>query len=95
MWADSHPYWEAIVKMLRKEIIADQLKDRWISVKDELPPRFELNPNVSVSVITYGFLGDSHPVVELNHYHFGDGRWLYSEATHWMPFEHPEKGGEE
>lgn len=65
----------------------------WISIEDELPPRWETNPNVSDTVITYGFLGDTHPIVELNHYHFGDKRWFYSQATHWMPFEHPKKGG--
>jgi hypothetical protein len=66
----------------------------WKSVEDEMPPRWETNPNVSDTVITYGFLGDTQPIVELNHYHFGDKRWFYSQATHWMPFEHPKKGGE-
>ena len=61
----------------------------WISVEEELPPRWETNPNVSVPVITFGTL------VELQRYHFGDGRWLYDKATHWMPFQFPEKGGEE
>ena len=67
----------------------------WISVDKEMPSRWETNPNVSDTVITYGFIGDTHPIVELNRYHFGDKRWFYSQATHWMPFEHPKKGDEE
>ena len=66
----------------------------WISVEDELPPRWETNPNVSVPVITFGTLGESSiPCVELQRYHFGDGRWQYCVATHWMPFQYPKKGG--
>lgn len=65
----------------------------WISVEDELPPRWETNPNVSVPVITFGTLGESSiPFVELQRYHFGDGRWQYGDATHWMPFQYPKKG---
>lgn len=68
----------------------------WINVDDELPPRWETNPNVSVPVITFGTLGESSiPFVELQRYHFGDGRWQYGDATHWMPFQYPKKGGKE
>ena len=68
----------------------------WISVEDELPPRWETNPNVSVPVITFGTLGESSiPCVDLQRYHFGEGKWQYSNATHWMPFQYPKKGGEE
>lgn len=67
----------------------------WISVEEELPPRWETNPNVSAPVITFCTLGEtSIPFVELQRYHFGDGRWLYGKATHWMPFQFPEEGGE-
>lgn len=72
---------------------ADQ-HPHWISVEDELPPRWETNPNVSVPVITFGTFGESGiPFVELQRYHFGDGRWLYGKPTHWMPFQFPKKGG--
>lgn len=68
----------------------------WINVEDELPPRWKTNPNVSVPVITFGTLGESSiPFVELQRYHFGDGRWLYGKATHWMPFQYPKKGDKE
>lgn len=67
----------------------------WISVDDELPPRWETNPNVSVPVITFGTLGESSiPFVELQRYHFGDGKWQYGKATHWMHFQYPKKGGD-
>lgn len=67
----------------------------WISVEDELPPRSELNENISDAVITFGYYDDGlHFLVELNRYHYKDGQWLYSQAKYWMPFQHPEKGGE-
>lgn len=68
----------------------------WISVEDELPPRSELNENISDAVITFGYYDDGlHFLVELNRYHYKDGQWLYSQAKYWMPFQHPKKGGEE
>ena len=68
----------------------------WISVKDELPPRSELNENISDAVITFGYYDDGlHFLVELNRYHYKDGQWLYSQAKYWMPFQHPEKGDEQ
>ena len=71
----------------------DIYESHWISVDDELPPRWEDNPNISESVITFGYIGDSSiPCVELQRYHFGDGRWMYSQATHWMLFQYPKKG---
>lgn len=67
----------------------------WISVEDELPPRSELNENISDAVITFGYYDDGlHFLVELNRYHYKDGQWLYSQAKYWMPFQHPKKGGE-
>lgn len=68
---------------------------RWTSVEDELPPRWETNPNVSVPVITFGTIGESIPFVELQRYDFGGSKWQYGDATHWMPFQFPKKGGEE
>lgn len=69
---------------------------QWISVKDQLPPRSELNENISDAVITFGYYDDGlHFLVELNRYHYKDGKWLYSQAKYWMPFQHPKKGGEE
>jgi hypothetical protein len=53
---------------------------QWISVEDELPPRFPLNPNESMNVITYGL----HTMV--NWYDYERGEWVRdSEITHWMP----------
>lgn len=64
----------------------------WISVDKKLPPRWDTNPNVSVPVITFGTLDESSiPFVELQRYHFGDGKWQYAKATHWMPFQYPEE----
>lgn len=55
-------------------------KPHWISVEDELPPRFPLNPNESINVITYGL----HTMV--NWYDYERGEWVRdSEITHWMP----------
>ena len=63
---------------------------RWISVKKELPPRFKLDPNVSVNVLAYGF----HTMV--NWYDYERSEWAIDrEITHWMPLpEAPKKGGE-
>lgn len=66
----------------------------WISVEEELPPRWETNPNVSVQVITCKYVDSELQDIDLQRYHFGDDRWLYGDATHWMPFQFPEKGGE-
>lgn len=72
-----------------------QQHPHWISVDDELPPRSELNENISDAVITFGYYDDGlHFLVELNRYHYKDGQWLYSQAKYWMPFQHPKKGGE-
>lgn len=61
---------------------------QWISVEDELPPRFPLNPNESMNVITYGL----HTMV--NWYDYERGEWVRdSEITHWMPLpQAPKKG---
>ena len=60
----------------------------WISVEDELPPRFPLNPNESMNVITYGL----HTMV--NWYDYERGEWVRdSEITHWMPLPQAPKGG--
>lgn len=66
----------------------------WISVEEELPPRWETNPNVSVQVITCKYVDSELQDIDLQRYHFGDDRWLYGDATHWMPFQFPEEGGE-
>lgn len=56
----------------------------WISVEDELPPIFPLNPNESMNVITYGL----HTMV--NWYDYERGKWVRdSEITHWMPLPQP------
>lgn len=62
----------------------------WISVDDELPPRFPLDPNESMNVITYGL----HTMV--NWYDYERGEWVRdSEITHWMPLpQAPKEGGE-
>lgn len=62
----------------------------WISVEDEMPPIFPLNPNESMNVITYGL----HTMV--NWYDYERGEWVRdSEITHWMPLPQPPKGGKE
>ena len=68
----------------------EMLAPRWKSVEDELPPRFPLNPNESMDVITYGL----HTMV--NWYDYERGEWVRdSEITHWMPLpEAPKEGGE-
>lgn len=78
------------------QLYDEMIKPHWISVEDELPPRWETNHNVSVPVITFGTLGESSiPFVEIQRYDFGKSKWQYGDATHWMPFQFPEKGGEE
>lgn len=67
----------------------------WISVEEELPPRWETNPNVSVPVITCKYVDRELQDIDMQRYIFGDGKWQYGDATHWMPFQFPEKGGEE
>lgn len=67
----------------------------WISVEEELPPRWETNPNVSVQVITCKYVDRELQDIDMQRYIFGDGKWQYGDATHWMPFQFPEKGGEE
>ena len=69
-------------------------KPHWISVDDELPPRWETNPNVSVQVITCKYVDRELQDIDMQRYIFGDGKWQYGDATHWMPFQFPEKGGE-
>ena len=60
----------------------------WISVEDELPPIFPLNPNESMNVITYGL----HTMV--NWYDYERGEWVRdSEITHWMPLTQPPESG--
>ena len=93
---DNHAPVEDIVAAALLDGIDYAEQHQWISVEDELPPRWETNPNVSVPVITFGTLGESSiPFVELQRYHFGDGRWLYGKTTHWMPFQYPKKGDKE
>lgn len=67
----------------------------WISVDDEMPPRWDTNPNVSVPVITCEFVNKELQDIDLQRYVFGDSKWQYGDATHWMPFQFPEEGGEE
>ena len=56
----------------------------WISVEDELPPRFWLDQNQSDLVITYGL----HTM--LNYYNYERGEWARdSEITHWMHLSPP------
>ena len=63
---------------------------QWISVEDELPPRFPLNPNESMNVLTYGL----HTMV--NWYDYERGEWVRdSEITHWMRLPQPPKEGGE
>lgn len=66
----------------------------WISVVEELPPRWDKNPNVSVPVITCKYVNRELQEIDLQRYIFGDGKWQYCDATHWMPFKFPEEGGE-
>ena len=67
----------------------EMLSPRWISVEKELPPRFKLDPNVSVNVLTYGF----HTMV--NWYDYERGEWAIDrEITHWMPLPQPPKEGD-
>jgi len=66
----------------------------WISVEDEMPPRWDTNPNVSVPVITCKFVNKELQYIDLQRYVFGNSKWQYGDATHWMPFQFPEKGGE-
>lgn len=68
---------------------------KWISVEDEMPPRWETNPNVSVLVITCKFVNRELQDIDLQRYVFGESKWQYGDATHWMHFQFPEKGGEQ
>lgn len=68
---------------------------QWRSVDEEMPPRWETNPNVSVPVITCKFVNRELQDIDLQRYVFGDSKWQYGDATHWMPFQFPEKGGEQ
>lgn len=66
-----------------------QQHPHWISVEDELPLRFPLNPNESMNVITYGL----HTMV--NWYDYERGEWVRdSEITHWMPLPQAPMEGE-
>lgn len=67
----------------------------WISVDEEMPPRWETNPNVSVPVITCKFVNRELQDIDLQRYVFGDSKWQYGDATHWMPFQYPKKGDKE
>ena len=67
----------------------------WRSVDDEMPPRWETNPNVSVPVITCKFVNRELQDIDLQRYVFGESKWQYGDATHWMPFQFPEKGDEQ
>ena len=57
-----------------------QTHPHWISVEEELPPRFVLDPNDSLFVLTYGF----RTIVAF--YKYDKGEWVgNTEVTHWMP----------
>ena len=57
----------------------------WVSVEDELPPRFKLNPRESINVITYGL----HTMVNWYDYKLGKWKREDTEVTHWMPLPQP------
>lgn len=57
---------------------------KWVSVEDGLPPKAELGP-CSMPVLTFSKEG----FADVQRYHYGDQRWLYSQALWWMPFVHP------
>ena len=58
----------------------------WISVEDELPPRFVLDPSVSMNVLTYGLR------TIVSWYYYDKDVWAgNTEVTHWMPLPSPPK----
>lgn len=77
----------------------------WISVEDELPPRGRTDPNVSVPVITCKIVNRELHEIGFQQYIFGNGKWKYCDATHWMSLPQPptvaknatvkEKGGDQ
>lgn len=71
-------------EVLDRQFLADAYDNitqpHWISVEDELPPRFVLDPNDSLFVLTYGF----RTIVAF--YKYDKGEWVgNTEVTHWMP----------
>ncbi len=76
----------------------------WISVADELPPRWEKYPHLSKNVLCSDGVN-----VMVNYYDYNEAEWTYgvgmSHITHWMPMPQPlvvskmenteKKGGEQ
>lgn len=60
----------------------------WISVEDELPPRWEKYPHLSEDVLCSDGVN-----VMLNSYDYSEAEWTYgvgmSSITHWMPMPQP------
>lgn len=60
----------------------------WISVEDELPPRWEKYPHLSEDVLSSDGVN-----VMLNSYDYSEAEWTYgvgiSSITHWMPMPQP------
>ena len=91
-WADDHPDIDVRTMAAWKSGYQAAIDEHphWISVEDELPKRFVLDPNDSVFVLTYGL----HTKVAF--YKYDKGEWVgNTEVTHWMPLpQAPKKGGE-
>ena len=81
-----------------------QQHPHWISVADELPPRWEKYPHLSKNVLCSDGVN-----VMVNYYDYNEAEWTYgvgmSHITHWMPMPQPlvvskmenteKKGGEQ
>lgn len=61
---------------------------RWISVADELPPRWEKYPHLSKNVLCSDGVN-----VMVNYYDYNEAEWTYgvgmSHITHWMLMPQP------
>ena len=97
-WADEHPDIDVRTMAAWRGgyQAAIDAHPHWISVEDELPPRGRTDPYVSVPVITCKIVNRGLHEIGFQRYIFGNGKWEYCDATHWMPLpEPPKKGGEE
>lgn len=65
-----------------------QQHPRWISVADELPPRWEKYPHLSKNVLCSDGVN-----VMVNYYDYNEAEWTYgvgmSSITHWIPMPQP------
>ena len=94
--------WEAFLDRVWSIHISEL--PRWISVEDELPPRWEKYPHLSKDVLCSDGVN-----VMVNYYDYNEAEWTYGEGmshiTHWMPMPQPlvvskmenteKKGGEQ